>query len=176
MTGRAALTPLSLTYGFNVIETGSGLRFSSVGTEANFALATDDILEDLSTSIERIKETPENRLRDARLYFIDAGNDYQLGLATARDRAAETVRILDVDAPLVMDRAFAKLIADRLLARALQSDSVVSFGLAATRLDLEVGSQRCQIQGQHPKLRSRQGGPLSPSFSLSIYRAIITAH
>ena len=139
MTGRVALTPLSLTYGFNLIETGSGLRFSSVGTETNFTLSADDIVEDLSTSIERIKETPENRLRDARLYFIDAGNDYQLGLTTARDRAAETVRVLDVDAPLVMDRAFAKLIADRLLARAIESDSVVSFGLAATRLDLEVG-------------------------------------
>jgi len=64
MTGRAALTPLSLTHGFNLIETGSGLRFSSVGTETNFTLAADDIVEDLTTSIERIKETPENRLRD----------------------------------------------------------------------------------------------------------------
>lgn len=139
MTGRAALTPLSLTYGFNLIETAQGLRFASVGTEVKVTLTSNDIATDFSASIEQIKETPEDRLRDARIHFIDAGNDYQLGLASAHDRLAETVRILDVNAPIVMDQSFAKLIADRLMARTLESDVSVNFTLAATRLDIEVG-------------------------------------
>ena len=139
MTGRAALTPLSLTYGFNVIETADGLRFASVETEVNLTLTAHDIVDDLSASIEQIKAAPEDRLRDTRIHFIDAGNDYQLGLASARDRAAETVRILDINAPIVMDRSFAKLTADRLLARQIDGATIVNFQLSETRLDIEVG-------------------------------------
>lgn len=139
MTNRAALTPLSLTYGFNLIETARGLRFASIGTEANLTLTASDIVNDISASIEQIKETPEDRLRDARIHFIDAGNDYQLGVASARDRQAETVRVLDVNAPIVMDRSFAKLTVDRLMMRTLESDISLNFELAGTRLDVEVG-------------------------------------
>ena len=139
MTGRAALTPLSLTYGFNLIETATALRFASQGTEANLTLAAGDIVDDISGSIEHIKETPEDRLRDARIHFIDAGNDYQLSVTSARDRQAETVQVLDVNAPIVMDRSFAKLTVDRLMMRTLESDMSINFELAGTRLDIEVG-------------------------------------
>ena len=139
MTGRAAMTPLSLIYEFNAVETAKGLRFSSVGTEINLSLKVDDIAGDLSASIEQIKATPEDCLRDTRIHFIDAGNDYQLGLSSARDRAAETVRILDINAPIVMDRSFAKLTADRLLARQIDGATIVNFQLSETRLDIEVG-------------------------------------
>jgi len=139
MTGRAALTPLSLTYGFNVIETADGLRFASVGTETNLTLNAGDIVDDLSTSIEQIKATPEDRLRDVRIHFIDAGNDYQLGLSSARNRAAETVHILDVNAPIVMDRSYAKFTADKVLARQIYGDIRLNFQLSETRLDVEVG-------------------------------------
>ena len=139
MTGRAALTPLSLTYSFSVTETAKGLRFASVGTEANLTLTAHDIVGDLSASIEQIKATPEDRLRDVRIHFIDAGNDYQLGLSSARNRAAETVRILDINAPIVMDRSFAELTADRVLARQIDGDTRLNFQLSETRLDVEVG-------------------------------------
>ena len=139
MTGRAALTPLSLAYGFSLIETTKGLRFASVGTEANLTLKTEDIAGDLTASFEQIKATPEDRLRDVRIHFIDAGNDYQLGLVSARDRTAETVRILDINAPIVMDKSFARLTADRLLARQVQSDTTLNFQLSEKRLDIEVG-------------------------------------
>ena len=139
MTGRAALTPLSLIYGFSLIESALGLRFTSIGTEVNFALKADDIVGDLSASIEQIKATPEDRLRDVRIHFIDAGNDYQLGLTTSRDRAAETVQILDINAPIVMDSSFAKLTADRLLIRQIEGDMTLNFQLSERRFDIEVG-------------------------------------
>jgi len=70
---------------------------------------------------------------------IDVGNDYQLGLSSARNNLAETVRILDVNAPIVMDRSFAKFTADRLLTRQHQSDTSINFQLSSARLDIEVG-------------------------------------
>ena len=139
MTGRAALTPLSLTYGFKAVETAKGLRFASVGTEAHLTLTANDIIGDLSAAIETVKATAEDQLRDVRIHFIDAGNDYQLGLANARDQTAETVRILDINAPIVMDKSFARLTADRVLARQIQGSTLLNFQLAETRLDIEVG-------------------------------------
>ncbi len=139
MTGRAALTPLSLVYDFNLMETADRLRFSSYGTAAPIALKADDIVGDVSSSLEDIKASPEDRLRDARLHFIDAGNDYQLGLASARNRAAETVRVMDVNAPIVMDQSFARLMAEQLLTRQLASDRRLNFQLSSANLSLEVG-------------------------------------
>ncbi len=139
MTGRAALTPLSALYGFNLIETGQGLRFVSETTAVVMNLNLEDVVDDYSNAIELIKADPEARLKDARIHFIDASNDYQLGLASARDLSAETVRIADINAPIVMDRSFARLAAERLLVRNIQSDEILSFSLASHRLDLEVG-------------------------------------
>nr|WP_051279543.1 glycoside hydrolase/phage tail family protein [Hellea balneolensis] len=139
MTGRAALTPLSLAYDFDLKETAEGLRFMSYGHASPIELSPEAIAGDLSASIEDIKASPEDRLRDARLHFIDAGNDYELGLASARDRAAETVRILDVNAPIVMDRSFARLTAECLLARQLASDRRLNFQLSSANLHVEVG-------------------------------------
>ena len=139
MTGRAALTPLSLAYDFNLMETADGLRFSSFGTAAPYVLTAHDIVGDVTASIEDIKASPEDRLRDVRLHFIDAGNDYQLGLASARNQTAETVRVMDINAPIVMDRSFAKLTTDQLLARQLTSERGLNFQLSGANLYLSVG-------------------------------------
>ena len=139
MTGRAALTPLSALYGFNLIETSGGLRFKSDNASAPFSLSADDIVGDLSQAVSQIKSNPEERLKDVRIHFIDTSNDYQLGLASARDQSAETVRISDINAPVVMDRSFALFAADQILDRSLNQDRSLNFTLASSRLDLEVG-------------------------------------
>ena len=139
MTGRAALTPLSALYGFSLIETASGLRFVSEGTAKNIELLDDDIEGNGPSALSLIKSDPEERLKDARIHFIDASNDYQLGLTSARDQAAETVRIIDINAPIVMDPSFARYAADQILTRTLQSDRTIAFTLAGHRLDVEVG-------------------------------------
>jgi len=139
MTGRAALSPLAALYGFSLTETPQGLRFASFGTEENLTLSEEDLIENLSSTIELVKDTPEEKLKDTRVHFIDAENDYQLGLATARDQSAETVRILDVNAAVVMGQSFARLTAGRLLQRSLENGSSINFQLSGKRLDIEVG-------------------------------------
>ena len=139
MTGRAALTPLSALYGFNLIETSVGLRFESDNNRAPLSLRAEDIVGDLSQAVSQITSNPEERLKDVRIHFIDASNDYQLGLASARDQSAETVRISDINAPIVMDRSFALFAAGQMLDRSLNQDRSLNFTLAGSRLDLEVG-------------------------------------
>ena len=125
--------------GFSLIETASGLRFASEGTAKNIELLDDDIEGNGPSALSLIKSDPEERFKDARIHFIDASNDYQLGLTSARDQAAETVRIIDINAPIVMDPSFARYAADQILTRTLQSDRTIAFTLAGHRLDVEVG-------------------------------------
>ena len=141
MTGRGALTPLSALYGFSPIETASGLRFASEGTAVRTDLFEDDIIGDLPSALSLIKSDPEERMRDVRVHFIDMANDYQLGLTSARDRKAETVRIIDINAPLVMDQSFARYAAEQILERSLTGELMIDFTLAGRRPDLEVGDE-----------------------------------
>ena len=61
------------------------------------------------------KEDSDQALRDVRVHFIDISNDYQLGSISARDLAAETVRISDLRVPLVMDQNYASFLAEQQL-------------------------------------------------------------
>jgi len=139
LTGRGALTPLSVLYGFNLIEAATALRFVSEANRLPINLTAYDISGDLSTPLRHIKSDPEERIKDVRIHFIDASNDYQLGLATARDQLAETVRIVDINAPIVMGRSFARYAADQILERIVRHQRSVTFSLSSQRLDLEVG-------------------------------------
>ena len=98
-----------------------------------------DIVDAEQGPIERVKASPEDRMKDARVHFIDAAHDYQLGLASARDLAAETVRVVDIQAPIVMDASFAGFTAEIILARSVDGQATVNFQLAGSRLDIEVG-------------------------------------
>ena len=141
MTGRGALTPLSALYGFSLIETASGLRFASEGTAARINLSHGDIAGNLPSALSLIKSDPEQKVRDVRVHFIDMANDYQLGLTSARDRAAETVRVIDINAPLVMDQSFARYAADEILERSLTGEYMIDFTLTQQRPELEVGDE-----------------------------------
>jgi len=56
-------------------------------------------------------------LRDARLTYIDAARDYQIATISARNELAETVRIAELQAPIVMDQTQAQNIVERQLQR-----------------------------------------------------------
>jgi len=134
MSARAALLPLSLTYGFNWIERGDKISFISYGLEQKNNL----IVSDLIGPAERIKSDSEPRLRDARLHYIDAGRDYQIGMTSARDLGAESVRVIDINAPIVMDESAARRAAGAMLTRALAAEQSLNFELSPARLDVAI--------------------------------------
>lgn len=138
MPTRAALSPLALAYDFELIETAQGLSFVS-GLGPVFTLDMDDIASEGGAAISEIKSDPEGRLRDVRLRFVDGGRDHQSGSASARERSAETVNVLDIDLPIVMDRQFARFTARRLLTASKQLDRTLAFTLSPARSDLRIG-------------------------------------
>ena len=142
MSTRAALGPLAMIYGFDMVERAAGLSFKAQGGRADAALSWDDLAVSSGAdfALSRIKEDPEDRALDMRLHYIDGARDHQPVSLFARDLQTQTVRILDAEVPIVMDAGFAKLSAERLLTRAQTLDQSVSFNLPPYA-PLEVGDR-----------------------------------
>lgn len=139
MSARAVLSPLASVYGFNMVETASHLRFVSIGAESVLNLDTTCLAGESPDDIDYIKDDQTLRLKDVRLHFIDPENSYQLGSVSARDQASETVRVLDMNAPLVLAKSFARYACDQILERSHQSGQSLTLNLPPNALDLEVG-------------------------------------
>ena len=140
MSARAALSPLGIAYDFELVERASGLSFISGGAPLSFVIGQDDLVfapEGQTLVIKR--EDTEGRLKDVRLTSIDAGRNYQSASVFARDLLAETVRILDVQIPLVLDPTQAKTMASSLLERSLTQVETIEFTMPQNMLALEVG-------------------------------------
>ncbi len=107
MSGRAALQALFETYKITLSEREGVLVFSSQGQTPLHELNPLEFAQTSGPLLVSDRHDPDRKLKDVRLHFIDIGNDYQLGSVAARDLTAETVRVLDLRVPIVMDRAFA---------------------------------------------------------------------
>lgn len=139
MTARAALEPLALIYGFNVIERAEALSFVSDGFETVTDIETRDMIEGDENGALILRADMESELLDVRLQFIDGAQDYQLGSLSARNRLAETVRVLDLNAPIVLSLPLANFAAETLLAKSSLGRERLSMSLSPGRLDVEVG-------------------------------------
>ena len=140
MSARAALTPLSRLYGFDLVERAGGLRFASRGTQTVFDLDNNDLVFEAGRSTLSItRQDAETRLKDVRINFIDQAKDYQSGLVLARDLYAETEKLADITAPLVLDAGQAKVIAASVLAQVSQENETLSFSVPPFLLGLKTG-------------------------------------
>lgn len=127
MSARAALGPLMEALHLELSERGGHLVFRTLDTIPDFNFDAAFLEQSLTEPLSFSKEDPEQALRDIRVHFIDISNDYQLGSISARDRAAETVRIADIRLPLVMDENYARFLAEQQLeshSLAMQSLSI----------------------------------------------------
>ncbi|MEE9272470.1 MAG: glycoside hydrolase/phage tail family protein [Robiginitomaculum sp.] len=148
MSARTALTPLSLAYGFDMSEQGENLSFITRGALAPLLLDTQSLaLEDDEALLSIRRKDSQERLKDVRLSYIDQGHDYQSGSIYARDKLAETVHILDISAPLVLDAGQAKLMAETILQRSLDESARLQFNLPPSHLYLQAGDS-IKLPGQ----------------------------
>ena len=140
MSARAALTPLSRLYGFDMVERAGGLKFASRGTQTVFNIDRDDLVYEPQRSTLSVTRTDgETHLKDVRINFIDQAKDYQSGLALARDLFAETERVVDISAPLVLDAGQAKVMAASVLTQVLEENETLEFSVPPLLLGLETG-------------------------------------
>ncbi len=142
MSARSALTPLMDILNLELSERDGKLVFQSPDNAPVISLDAAYLRQNSISPISFSKSDPDQALRDVRVHFIDITNDYQLGSISARDRAAETVRISDVRLPLVMDQNYASFLAEQQLEThhlSMQSLSLNLPPLAA--LSLHVGDK-----------------------------------
>ncbi len=146
MSARAALSGLGELYGFSLCERGETVTFLSLGQGDAHVIEPRQLVYNTQGTIEHFYPDPADALRDIRLHFIDSATDYQFGLASSQDRAAEAERVLDIKAPLVMDRSFANYLCDSLLERMTQQGEILRFTLSPSALAFEVGD-RVTLEG-----------------------------
>ncbi|HFB54456.1 MAG TPA: hypothetical protein ENJ46_00910, partial [Hellea balneolensis] len=140
MSARAAISPLMQVYGFDIVERASDIRYITKGIQAPFVLPLTTLqpMQGHMTPLFQRKD-PEERLKDVRMNFIDQEHDYQSGAIYARDLLSETVHILDIRAPLVLDQTQAKLMSEAILQRSLTETETATCGAGAFAQNLEVG-------------------------------------
>ncbi|HHL42706.1 MAG TPA: hypothetical protein ENJ42_03745, partial [Hellea balneolensis] len=127
MSGRASLSPLLDIYGVDLVETAQGLVFSSSrDTVAPISLSENDLImnaEGETVVLERLDASDQPL--DVRINYIDQQHDYQGASVYARDQFAQSVHILDITAPLVLDKTIGKTLAEtRLKNRIIQSQTL----------------------------------------------------
>jgi len=142
MSARAALTPLMDILNLELSESGGNVVFRSPNNAAIKVLDDSYFAQNLISPILFGKGNPDQALRDVRIHFIDISNDYQLGSISARDRAAETVRITDLRLPIVMDQNYASFLAAQQLETHHLSMQTLSLNLSPlTALSFQVGDK-----------------------------------
>ena len=137
MSARAALEPLMRLFDIEVNERGGRVSFS-IGGGAPLALP-----EPLAEGpVTRTRADAETRVRDVRVTYIDAGRDYQQGSASARNLDAQSVAVVDIAAPAVLDEGFARHVAKRELDAAHAGGEGLSVSLPlSTGLSIEPGDR-----------------------------------
>lgn len=141
MSALAAIEPLADLYGFGLMERADGVHFVSEGLEARIDLALGDILDDSPGPITQTHADPDIRPLDIRVHYINSGRDYRLGVASARHKTSESVRFIDINAPVVMGEGQALRLANSLMTRASAAQADCRFGLSPARLDIEAGDR-----------------------------------
>jgi hypothetical protein len=141
MSARAAISLLSELYSFSLAEQAGRVSFFSLGQGPVTDIVSSSLVGNIKGPIERFYEDPYDRLRDVRLHFIDAGAGYQRGLASAKGRTQETEAILDIQAPVVMDKGYADYLSGTLMTRLEAQNERVTFSLSAQNLEVQVGDR-----------------------------------
>lgn len=117
MRARDALSPLIDAYDLTVSEQAGQVHFSSRASMPVTEIFTARLLDQEGGPIHFQIDDNMVSLRDARLTYIDAARDYQIATISARNELAETVRIAELQAPIVMDQTQAQNIVERQLQR-----------------------------------------------------------
>ncbi len=136
VTAREALSPLLDAHDFRAAERDGALVFQH------------DLASPIELSAERCIEAPVIErddgaapLAEIKLAFIDAEQDYRVGVVSAISGEASAVEVRQVQAPLVLAPGRARQLAERQLAIALEGRSRARVRLAPGDLALEPGDR-----------------------------------
>ena len=134
-SGRAALQPLMLAYGFDAVERGGVLVFRNRTGQADSVLGFDDLAldseKDQAWALTRAPET-ETPQR-VELLHLDADGDYEPAAADARHADTTSVTVARSELPLALTRAEGRNITTRWLQETRVGRDSISFALPPSR-------------------------------------------
>lgn len=139
-TGRAALQPLMLAYGFDAVERNGVLRFTTRDARVDASITRDDLaLADDVSGFEVVRASQAEIAGRIRLTHIEAGNDFSTVTAEAMLPDAEFAQVADSELPLVLTRAEGRAMAERWLSEAVIARDSLRFALPPSRSDIGPG-------------------------------------
>lgn len=136
-TAMSVLEPLMTAYRFGVHAHEGALAFAHSDAVDPVTLDAGDFV----ATPEIVRASSAERPLEARVRYIDAAADYEIAIASARQRDALGDDVVDLDAPLSMDATQARALAEAVLADAVAAGERVRLALGPARLDLEIGDR-----------------------------------
>lgn len=140
-TGRSALQPLSLTFGFDALERDGTLRFRSRDASIDADLSADDLvsLSELDGDFETTRAPDVEISGQVRIGFVDSQASYEVRAAEARFPDEEARGVSQTDVPLALTRNEAVATVQRWLSEARVARDGARFALPKSRLSLGAG-------------------------------------
>ena len=114
-------------------EQAGRVRFAALDALPVTDIAKDQIIAQDGAPIRFSVSDNMTSIRDARLTYIDAARDYQIASVSARNELAETVRISDMQVPLMMDIGQANSIVENRLNRSEPARRSASVSMPVAR-------------------------------------------
>jgi hypothetical protein len=140
-TARAALQPLLLAYGFDVMERDGKLLFRSRNGHVIAQIDLDALamLPDIDGSIETTRAPEADTAGQVRLGFVDSQSSYEVRAVEARFPDSEARGVSQSDLPLALTFAEGQATAERWLAEARIARDGARFALPKSKLRLGAG-------------------------------------
>ncbi|WP_299905022.1 glycoside hydrolase/phage tail family protein [uncultured Paracoccus sp.] len=139
-TGRAALQPLMLAYGFDAVEREGVLRFVMRDGLAVTELGPEHLaLSGEIGGFEAVRAAEPELAGRIRLTHVEAGSDYTPCTAEAMLPGDDPVAVADSEFPLSLTRAEGRAIAERWLAESRVARDAARFALPPSLSHLGVG-------------------------------------
>lgn len=148
MPARSALEGLSLLYDFDVIEGAGQLIFKNSAPLAVTDIGPDDMAQrERVAAVTHLYPDADERPKDVRVHFLDDNHDYQLGMVSTQNDQADTRRVIDISAAIVMDRGQAAQIGAQILGKAQSGGDTLSLTLMPSGLALRP-ADIIRVEGQ----------------------------
>lgn len=140
-SARAALQPLLVAYGFDVMERDGKLRCVNRDGRVIAELAQEALalLPDLGGSFETSRAADVETAGQVRLGFVDAQSSYEIRAAEARFPDEEARGVSQTDLPLLLTRNEGLATVERWLSESRVARDQARFALPKSRLELGAG-------------------------------------
>lgn len=140
-TGRAALQPLMLAYGFDSTERDGKIRFRNRNARIEAELTADDfaIAPDIDGDFETTRAPDAEMTGQVRIGFVESQASYEVRSAEVRFPDEEARGVSQTDLPLALTRNEALATVERWLAEARVARDGARFALPKSRLLLGAG-------------------------------------